>query len=297
LYANVSVTDQDLEFNQGDTLFIIETPSGGTWKGECNGAVGVFPSNFVEVTLDNIPISNMPIKPDSPTPVTKSIPIKNQTNQGSPKGSPTPQLGPPPQNLPPPPPLKTTGNASPQPLKVSTGNPPLKVPPGNASPQPLKSSTGGSPVKNTATAAVTPPPQLFKSAAATAAALKKSGNASRPKSVEIPTTENPTIVQPPPTQPVKPSKGTLERPKSVELVSPFAGQNQPLKTAVEAPKKTYPYEVLKNHRTRPKDVDSSVLEKYIADEEFISVFGVNRAEFEKMPAWKQSNLKSQKLLF
>eukprot|EP01100_Stratorugosa_tubuloviscum_P008835 TRINITY_DN368_c0_g1_i2.p1 TRINITY_DN368_c0_g1~~TRINITY_DN368_c0_g1_i2.p1 ORF type:complete len:466 (-),score=291.80 TRINITY_DN368_c0_g1_i2:170-1567(-) len=40
----------DLSFNEGDIISVIDTSDpGGWWQGELNGAVGVFPSNFVEM--------------------------------------------------------------------------------------------------------------------------------------------------------------------------------------------------------------------------------------------------------
>jgi len=39
----------DLSFNEGDTIDVLDqSDSSGWWQGSLNGAVGFFPSNFVE---------------------------------------------------------------------------------------------------------------------------------------------------------------------------------------------------------------------------------------------------------
>lgn len=47
----------------------------------------------------------------------------------------------------------------------------------------------------------------------------------------------------------------------------------------------YPYEVLKTNA--PKECDRSQLEVHLTDEEFDKVFGMTRADFAKVPKWKQ----------
>lgn len=61
--------------------------------------------------------------------------------------------------------------------------------------------------------------------------------------------------------------------------------------------KTYTYEELRGASNRPSDVDPAKKEAYIADEEFLVVMGVSRPEFDKMPKWKQQNLKKAKDIY
>jgi hypothetical protein len=61
-------------------------------------------------------------------------------------------------------------------------------------------------------------------------------------------------------------------------------------------RKTYPYEELL--RTPPPlGVDSSKLEQYLSLEEFETVFGMSKAQFDKSPVWKQEKMKKQVYLF
>jgi len=69
---------------------------------------------------------------------------------------------------------------------------------------------------------------------------------------------------------------------------------------VSAPASTsasYPYDQLKTGANWPSDIDPQNREKYLADGEFKTVFGVTREEFQKMPMWKQSSMKKDKKLF
>jgi len=59
--------------------------------------------------------------------------------------------------------------------------------------------------------------------------------------------------------------------------------------------KKYPYAELKGQR--PDDVDPSRKELYIAPDEFETVMGMTPAAFDKMPKWKQQNLKKAKDIF
>jgi hypothetical protein len=49
--------------------------------------------------------------------------------------------------------------------------------------------------------------------------------------------------------------------------------------------------------TLPKGVPKDQKEKYLNDEEFVVVFGMERADYESMPPWKQKNLKQKVGLF
>jgi len=46
----------------------------------------------------------------------------------------------------------------------------------------------------------------------------------------------------------------------------------------------------------PDDVDASKKETYLSDEEFLSVFKMDKAKFEALPKWKQTNEKNQRKL-
>jgi len=43
----------------------------------------------------------------------------------------------------------------------------------------------------------------------------------------------------------------------------------------------------------PKGVDPVNKEKYLSDEDFLSMFGITKAEYEKKPGWKRELLKKQ----
>eukprot|EP01113_Clastostelium_recurvatum_P025348 TRINITY_DN3049_c0_g1_i6.p1 TRINITY_DN3049_c0_g1~~TRINITY_DN3049_c0_g1_i6.p1 ORF type:complete len:1531 (-),score=371.56 TRINITY_DN3049_c0_g1_i6:86-4678(-) len=60
--------------------------------------------------------------------------------------------------------------------------------------------------------------------------------------------------------------------------------------------RTYSYDDLKNKRF-PKGLNVKQLESYLADEEFLEVFKMNKEEFEKCSAWKKEMLKKQLELF
>lgn len=59
----------------------------------------------------------------------------------------------------------------------------------------------------------------------------------------------------------------------------------------------YPYEQLKGVANRPADVDPTLKERYLADDEFKTIFGMGPTEFLGLPKWKQQNLKKSKDLF
>jgi len=63
--------------------------------------------------------------------------------------------------------------------------------------------------------------------------------------------------------------------------------------------KKYPHAELKlaAGQGRPTDVDPSMREQYLTDDEFKVVLGMSAADFAKAPKWKQQNLKKAKELF
>ena len=60
---------------------------------------------------------------------------------------------------------------------------------------------------------------------------------------------------------------------------------------------TVSYSALKGTEQRPKGVDPRRKECYMADDEFVTVFGMARTEFDEMPAWKRNEHKKRVGLF
>ena len=60
LYAFKSTSDIHLALNAGDIVSVLEKHSSGWYKGECNGAVGVFPSNYTEPLVGGLVQSSGP---------------------------------------------------------------------------------------------------------------------------------------------------------------------------------------------------------------------------------------------
>jgi len=58
----------------------------------------------------------------------------------------------------------------------------------------------------------------------------------------------------------------------------------------------YPYSALKNNEV-PPSVDRSRKENYLSDSDFQKMFRMSKADFVKLPDWKQKNLKKGLLLF
>ncbi|XP_045067063.1 actin-binding LIM protein 3-like [Coregonus clupeaformis] len=65
--------------------------------------------------------------------------------------------------------------------------------------------------------------------------------------------------------------------------------------------KVYPYEALivttRGRHRLPKDVDRARLERHLNPEEFLQVFGMTVAEFDRMALWKKNEMKKQARLF
>ncbi|XP_055770064.1 actin-binding LIM protein 3-like, partial [Salvelinus fontinalis] len=63
----------------------------------------------------------------------------------------------------------------------------------------------------------------------------------------------------------------------------------------------YPYEVLivttRGRHRLPKDVDRARLERHLSPEEFLQVFGMAVAEFDRLALWKRNEMKKQARLF
>jgi len=70
-------------------------------------------------------------------------------------------------------------------------------------------------------------------------------------------------------------------------------EDKPIRAAM-----TYPYDILKsNNYKMPKNIDKSRLETYLSDEDFQSIFKVDRENFYKQPVWKQRDMKKRVNLF
>jgi hypothetical protein len=48
LYDFAGETEQDLPLREGDLVVVLAEDPSGWWTGECNGRVGIFPSNWCE---------------------------------------------------------------------------------------------------------------------------------------------------------------------------------------------------------------------------------------------------------
>lgn len=58
----------------------------------------------------------------------------------------------------------------------------------------------------------------------------------------------------------------------------------------------YPFSVLTTDPL-PEGVDATQKDQYLLDEEFVPRFGITRAEFNALPAWKKSNARRKAGLF
>jgi len=56
---------------------------------------------------------------------------------------------------------------------------------------------------------------------------------------------------------------------------------------------TFTYEQLKERDKLPKTVDKALLEEYLSDSEFVTVFGIDKKAWADTPAWKKSEEKKR----
>ena len=49
VYTYTAQYEDELSFEAGDTVIVVNKDEADWWKGECNGKTGVFPSNYVEL--------------------------------------------------------------------------------------------------------------------------------------------------------------------------------------------------------------------------------------------------------
>lgn len=50
-------------------------------------------------------------------------------------------------------------------------------------------------------------------------------------------------------------------------------------------------------RPLPDGVDPTHLEDYLSGDDFVTLLGMTKAEFQKLPIWKQTNIKKENGLF
>lgn len=62
-------------------------------------------------------------------------------------------------------------------------------------------------------------------------------------------------------------------------------------------KRILPYRVLKTGTKWPSDIDTTKREHYLSDEEFSSVFGMDRAAFDKLYSYNKTIIKKEKQMF
>jgi len=73
---------------------------------------------------------------------------------------------------------------------------------------------------------------------------------------------------------------------------------EPVAEYSNAMSRKYPYGLLRGGAScRPADVDPACKEQYLSDLEFVAVFGMDNISFQKLPRWKQLNMKRAKGLF
>ena len=49
VYTYTAQYEDELSFEAGETVIVVNKDEADWWKGECNGKTGVFPSNYVEL--------------------------------------------------------------------------------------------------------------------------------------------------------------------------------------------------------------------------------------------------------
>ena len=55
MYDYIAQNDDELAFNKGQIINVLNKEDPDWWKGEVNGQVGLFPSNYVKLTTDMDP--------------------------------------------------------------------------------------------------------------------------------------------------------------------------------------------------------------------------------------------------
>ena len=57
LYSYVATSPDELNFHKGSVISVLSKEEGEWWKGELNGQVGLFPSNYVQPLTEQQPAS------------------------------------------------------------------------------------------------------------------------------------------------------------------------------------------------------------------------------------------------
>lgn len=55
MYDYIAQNDDELPFGKGQIINVLSREDPDWWKGELNGSVGLFPSNYVKLTTDTDP--------------------------------------------------------------------------------------------------------------------------------------------------------------------------------------------------------------------------------------------------
>lgn len=55
MYDYMAQNDDELPFGKGQIINVLSREDPDWWKGELNGSVGLFPSNYVKLTTDTDP--------------------------------------------------------------------------------------------------------------------------------------------------------------------------------------------------------------------------------------------------
>lgn len=87
---------------------------------------------------------------------------------------------------------------------------------------------------------------------------------------------------------LKTSSGESKQPAVERVGASDVGYSDPTKTK-------HSYEDLKANKAA--NIDLTRKEEYLADADFLSIFGVSRADFQKLPKWKQADQKKKVHLF
>ncbi|KAI8150062.1 SH3 domain-containing protein [Fennellomyces sp. T-0311] len=125
LYPFEGPNAQDLSFQKGDTIQVLEHVNNDWWRGSCNGRTGLFPSNYV--TPKSAPVKTSPPPPPraTSTPGTPPVQEKSAPYGGYPPApssysTPPPSYGAPPQAYPP------SSYSAPPPQQSSYAPPPVQ---------------------------------------------------------------------------------------------------------------------------------------------------------------------------
>jgi DNA-binding transcriptional regulator YiaG len=92
------------------------------------------------------------------------------------------------------------------------------------------------------------------------------------------------------TDATKPSATTAAQPSAAPAIEPAVISEPDAMGSV-------PYAVLKDSTLRPAGINPIRKEQYLSDDEFVTVFGVSKADFSRLPEWKRAEHKKRHGLF